>query len=391
MSRDWKDYLVPAISVASAAAIITHLYHVHTAKPPSHLTPLSPSSRGIISLVGNTRLVEIPSLSRLTGCKILAKLELENPGGSSKDRVALAIIRAHEQSGHLVPHQGDAIFEGTSGLTGISLVTLANALGYQTHICLPDDTSPEKLALLHALGAIIEPVKAASIVDPLQYTNAARARAQQFTDAGKRAIFADQFENEHNWKAHFDSTGPEIWQQTNGKLNVLILGAGTGGTISGIARYFASRNARTRFVLADPQGLGLANRVNYGVLYDTVEREGTRRRHQVDTLVEGIGLNRLTLNFRQGESFVSEAVRVPDSAALKMAKFLCVHDGFFWGLSAAVNCVAAVETALKYGPGQKIVVLACDSGARHLSKFWKEAAKVPGTVSWDDILAEMGR
>lgn len=139
-------------------------------------------------------------------------------------------------------------------------------------------------------------------------------------------------------------------------------------------------------ILADPQGSGLANRVNYGVMYDTVEKEGKRRRHQVDTMVEGVGLNRLTWNFKQGEHNIDSAIRVTDDQAVKMAKFLCVNDGFFWGLSAAVNCVAAVKTAMELGPGHNIVVIACDLGARHLLKFWKVAAEVPSTVTLEDIL-----
>lgn len=391
MTTDWRDYVFPALSVASMLTILGY-FAAETMLPgrrPSKLTSLSPRSRGVTSLIGNTPLVEIESLSRLTGCKVLAKLELANPGGSAKDRVALAIIRHHEKMGTLVPHQGDAIFEGTLGLTGILIATLANALGYEAHICLPDDTSEEKLQLLQALGAIIEPVKAASIVDPSQYTNAARRRAQESRTRGNRAIFADQFENDCNWRAHYSGTGPEIWSQTDHDIDIFILGSGTGGTISGVARYLEEQNSSAKIVLADPQGLGLANRVNHGVLYDSVEREGTRRRHQVDTLVEGIGLNRLTWNFMQGEALIHEAVRVSDDMALKMAKFLCVHDGYFWGSSAAVNCVAAVEMALKYGPGQTIVVIACDTGARHMSKFWKQAATVLNDITWEDLIADI--
>lgn len=139
----------------------------------------------------------------------------------------------------------------------------------------------------------------------------------------------------------------------NDKIDVFINGSGTGGTIAGVGRRLKENNPETKIILADPQGSGLANRVNFGVMYDSVEKEGTRRRHQVDTLVEGIGLNRLTWNFKQAEPYIDEAIRVTDEQALKMAKFICVNDGLFWGSSAAINCVAAVKTALKYGPGQK--------------------------------------
>ncbi|RCK57491.1 putative cysteine synthase [Candida viswanathii] len=310
--------------------------------------------------------------------------------GSAKDRVALAIIRAAESQGRLVPGHNDVIFEGTSGSTGISFAVLCNALGYVAHICLPDDTSPEKLGLLRALGAELEPVKPASIVDPNQYTNAARRGAEKINgDEGdsRRAIFADQFENDFNWRIHYETTGVEILDQMGGdKVDVFINGSGTGGTIAGVGKRLKERDASTKIILADPQGSGLANRVNFGVMYDSVEKEGTRRRHQVDTLVEGIGLNRLTWNFKQAEPYIDEAIRVTDEQALKMAKFICVNDGLFWGSSAAINCVAAVKTAFKYGPGQKIVIIACDSGARHLSKFWKEATALPNDLTLDDVL-----
>jgi cysteine synthase A len=312
-----------------------------------------------------------------------------NPGGSAKDRVALAIIKQNEALGNLVPYNGDIIFEGTSGSTGISFALLANALGYTAHICLPNDTSNEKLLLLKSLGADLEPVPPASIVDPNQYTNAARNGARKINEDPndkRNAVFADQFENDFNWRIHYSTTGPEIYQQMNGKVDTFINGSGTGGTIAGVSKFLHEKNPNTRIILADPQGSGLANRINFGVMYDTVEKEGTRRRHQVDTLVEGIGLNRLTWNFKQAEPNIDEAIKVSDAQAVKMAKFLCVNDGLFWGSSSAINCVAAVKTALQYGPGQNIVIIACDSGSRHLSKFWKEAAEVKNDITMDEIL-----
>lgn len=375
-----------AIAVAVAASLYA-AWSAHRRHPHNPL--LRPKTRGVESLIGNTPVIEIPSLSRLTGCKIYAKLELMNPAGLAKDRVALAIIRENERSGRLKPHNGDVIFEGTSGSTGISFTVLANALGYTAHICLPDDTLPEKMQLLRSLGAELEPVKPAPIVDPNQYTNSARKGAAAINADPcdpRNAVFADQFENDFNWRVHYRTTGPEIWAQLDHSLDAFVTGSGTGGTVAGVAKYLKEQDPSVRVVLADPQGSGLANRVNYGVMYDSVEKEGTRRRHQVDTMVEGIGLNRLTWNFRQGEDKIDEAIRVSDAQATKMAKFLCVNDGLFWGLSAAVNCVAAVEIARKYGPGQRIVVVACDSGNRHLLKFWKAAADVPLDVSLDDIM-----
>ncbi|KAK6464277.1 cysteine synthase (O-acetylserine sulfhydrylase) (O-acetylserine (thiol)-lyase) [Scheffersomyces coipomensis] len=395
MSINWKLILQSSISIVSAIILIHQIHDLipkkkeNTEHDDSDLTLLSPRTRGIESQIGNTPLIEIKSLSKLTGCKIYAKLELTNPGGSAKDRVALAIIRENEKLGNLTPNNGDIIFEGTSGSTGISFALLANALGYTAHICLPDDTSSEKLQLLTALGAELEPVKPASIVDPNQYTNAARLGAELInnnSEDNRSAIFANQFENDYNWRIHYTTTGPEIYRQMNGDIDVFINGSGTGGTIAGVGKYLYEKNSNVKVILSDPQGSGLSNRINYGVMYDSVEKEGTRRRHQVDTLVEGIGLNRLTHNFKQGEPYIHEAIRVTDLQALKMAKYLCINDGLFWGSSSAINCVAAVKTALKYGPGQKIVIIACDSGSRHLSKFWKQASEINNDITLDDIL-----
>lgn len=382
---NWKLLLQSSASIITVVLLIRELKR----KSSQNLTSLSPKSRGVESLIGNTPLIEIKSLSTLTGCKIYAKLELANPGGSAKDRVALAIIRQYEKMGKLIPRNNDVIFEGTSGSTGISFALLANALGYIAHICLPNDTSPEKLTLLKSLGAEVEMVNPASIVDPNQYTNAARNGAAKINNdpSDKRnAIFADQFENDYNWRIHYTTTGPEIYKQMEGEVDVFINGSGTGGTIAGVSKYLKEKLPNLKIILADPQGSGLANRVNFGVMYDSVEKEGTRRRHQVDTIVEGIGLNRLTWNFKQAEPFINEAIKVTDDQVLKMAKFLCINDGLFWGSSSAINCVAAVKTAFKYGPGQKIVIVACDSGDRHLSKLWKQASEIDNNITLDDIL-----
>ncbi|VEU22935.1 DEKNAAC104219 [Brettanomyces naardenensis] len=334
-------------------------------------------------------MVKIRSLSKLTGCEIYAKLELSNPGGSAKDRTALAIIRKFEKEGKLVPGRGDVVFEGTSGSTGISFAMLCNALGYTAHICVQSDTSAEKIALLESYGADVEKVKPASIVDPEQYVNAARAGAEQLASdktTEANGVFADQFENDVNWRIHYETTGPEIWEQMNHDLDYFISGSGTGGTIAGIARYLKDQDPNVTIVLADPQGSGMFNRVKHGVMYDSVEKEGTRRRHQVDTIVEGIGLNRVTHNFLEGEECIDDSERVTDEQAIKMARFLSSNEGLFVGASSSINAVAATRTALKAKKGSKIVIIGCDSGARHLSKFWKEAVKVDRRVTLEEVL-----
>ncbi|KAH1595831.1 hypothetical protein KXX25_004562 [Aspergillus fumigatus] len=346
---------------------------------------------GIESCIGNTPLLRIKSLSDATGCEILGKAEFLNGAGqSSKDRVALSMIEIAEQKGILKPHSGDTIYEGTSGSTGISLASLARAKGYLAHICMPSDQAIEKSNLLLKLGAIVDRVPPAPIVEKDNFVNRARAlaQAQTLSPSGGRGFFADQFENEANWRAHYNGTGPEIYAQCNGKLDAFVAGAGTGGTISGVALFLKPRIPNLSVVLADPQGSGLYNRVRFGVMFDIKEREGTRRRRQVDTIVEGIGINRVTANFEAGKELVDDAVRVTDAQALAMARWLVEKDGIFVGSSSAVNCFAAVKTAMKLGPGHRIVTILSDSGSRHLSRFWAKAGDVGGAVDTklEDVL-----
>lgn len=210
--------------------------------------------------------------------------------------------------------------------------------------CMPDDMAVEKSELLLKLGAEVERVRPAPIVDQNQFVNLARKRAAEHTsnpDKPGRGLFADQFETEANWRAHFASTGPEIFEQTNGRLDAFVSGAGTGGTISGVALYLKPKIPGLKVVLADPPGSGLYNKVKFGVMFDPKEKEGTRRRHQVDTIVEGIGINRVTHNFEVGCELVDDAIRVHDDQAQAMARWLVEHDGIFVGSSSAVNCKCA--------------------------------------------------
>jgi cysteine synthase len=353
---------------------------------------------GIEACIGNTPLIKIRSLSEATGRTILAKAELLNGAGQSpKDRVALSIIRDAEAGGLISPGRGDTIYEGTVGSTGISLAALARARGYRAHICMPDDQAREKSDLLLRLGAEVERVAVAPITSPDHFVNLARRRAQAHADVradGSRGFFADQFENPANWAAHLAGTGPEIYDQTGGHLDAFVAGAGTGGTISGVARYLkgmAGLADTVRIVLADPQGSGLYNRVKHGVMYSPTEREGTRRRQQVDSIVEGVGVNRVTENFEAGRDLIDDAVKVTDDQACRMARWLVEKDGIFIGSSSAVNCVAAVVAALSLPPDSRVVTVLCDSGTRHLSKFWKRVEEM-GLESEEsaDIFAELG-
>ncbi|KAI9895081.1 MAG: hypothetical protein M1814_000306 [Vezdaea aestivalis] len=364
---------------------------------------------GIEGTIGHTPLIKIKSLSEATGCEILAKAEfLNGAGGSPKDRVALAIINSvrygtstlsvlypsllvqAEVAGLITPNSGDTIYEGTVGSTGISLATICRARGYHAHICMPDDQAHEKSSLLLKLGATVERVRPASIVDKDHFVNRAKQLAQSHASEPSKSgkgYFADQFETDANWRAHFDGTGPEIFKQAGGRLDVFIAGAGTGGTISGVAMYLKPRLPKLQIVLADPQGSGLFNKIKHGVMFNLKESEGTRRRHQVDTIVEGIGLNRLTSNLNAGRHLIDDAIKVSDSEAATMATWLVERDGIFVGSSSAVNCVAALQMARGMGPGHRIITVLCDSGSRHLSKFWAEVGGIRGksSCSLDEI------
>ncbi|KAG2135823.1 tryptophan synthase beta subunit-like PLP-dependent enzyme [Suillus clintonianus] len=399
---------------------------------------------GVTGLIGNTPLVRINSLSDVLGVEILGKAELMNPGGSVKDRVALRIIEDAERQGLLHPHTGSRIFEGTVGSTGISIATIAKARGYDTTIIMPDDVAQEKVNALQALGAEVMRVRPASIVDKKQYVNIARRAAIEFgrSDVVKgltnahishelqtgsasvvvtttsshvhaegtiddpldqdllikpRGFFADQFENRSNFEAHYDGTGPEIWRQTNSHIDAFVSGAGTGGTIAGTGQFLKTMNEEVQVVLADPEGSGLYNKVKHGVMYDRKEAEGTKRRHQVDTVVEGIGINRMTNNIDLAIPIIDDAFRITDVEAVAMSRYLVQNDGLFLGSSSACNLVACVKFVKKKGwrEGQTLVTILCDSGNRHYSKFWNDEylrkANIPVDRSIiDDLIAQPG-
>ncbi|KAL3958858.1 hypothetical protein ACCO45_007020 [Purpureocillium lilacinum] len=311
-----------------------------------------------------------PLLSAATGRTILAKAEFLNGAGNSpKDRVALSMIEEAERRGLLRPGRGDTIYEGTVGSTGISLATLARARGYRAHICMPDDQALEKSDLLHHLGADVERVPVAPITSPGHFVNLARTRAAEHERRaadGSRGFFANQFESEANWHAHFSTTGPEIWAQTDGGGSTRLSPARAPAAPSRASRATSSSRPSSTGCAS-----GLYNKIRHGVMYSSTEREGTRRRQQVDSIVEGIGINRVTENLEAGRDLIDDAVKVSDEQACRMARWLVENDGIFVGSSSSVNCVAAVQAAMALPEGSRVVTILCDSGTRHLSKFWK--------------------
>jgi len=320
----------------------------------------------LLDLIGNTPLIELRTLSRATGCRILAKAEFMNPGGSTKDRVAAAIVVDAERRGTLRP--GGTIVEATAGSTGVSLALVARARGYNCLLVTPDDTSAEKQRLMRALGATLEVVKAAGISDPNHAVNVARARAAELGDG---SIFCNQYDNLANMHAHEAGTAEEIWRQTGGDVDAFVMGAGTGGTIAGVSRVLKERQPRVRIFLADPPGSALYHRVEHGVAYSLEQQERTARRHRYDTIMEGVGCDRLTTNFSTAQ--VDEAFRISDDDSIAMAKQLLRDEGLFVGGSSAMNCVGAVHAAAQLGPGHTIVTILCDGGHRYISSIFAES------------------
>ncbi|CAM9489074.1 unnamed protein product [Chrysoparadoxa australica] len=272
------------------------------------------------------------------------------------------MISEAERRGEL--KEGGTVVEGTSGSTGISLAALCCSKGYKCIIVMPDDQAQEKVDLLQLFGAQVVKVKTASIVNPQHYVNVARKIASET----ERAVFMDQFETDANFLAHWDNTGPEIWQQTEGKVQAFVMGAGTGGTLAGVSNYLKQRNPSVRVFLVDPPGSSLYHRVEHGVCYSPHQAERSLRKHRYDTIAEGIGLDRVTANFAKAK--IDRALQVTDQEALNMAHFLLHREGLFVGCSSAMNCVGVVRAARELGPGHTIATVLCDHGSRYMSRFW---------------------
>eukprot|EP00039_Didymoeca_costata_P010610 m.143427 g.143427 ORF g.143427 m.143427 type:complete len:389 (-) comp14896_c0_seq4:28-1194(-) len=325
-----------------------------------------PPVLGFDGCIGNTPMIELRGLSQITGCRILAKAEFLNPGGSPKDRVALQIINEAESGGIL--QKGGCIVEGTAGSTGISLSLLACARGYGCKIVMADDMSREKSDLLECYGAEVIRVPAVSIVNNGHFCK----RAASLADELPGGFFANQFENTANFRAHFSTTGPEIWSQTQGNIDAFVMGAGTGGTIGGVGAYLRSCNDNIRVCLIDPPGSALYYKVTNGVMYTPELSERRLQRNRYDTITEGIGIDRMTANLSLALPHITDAFKGTDQEAVTMAQYLLHKEGLFLGSSSAMNCVGAVKMARKLGPGHTIVTVLCDSGQRALSKLYNE-------------------
>ncbi len=306
---------------------------------------------GFVGAVGNTPLIRLNSLSDAIGCEILGKAEFLNPGGSVKDRAALYIIEDAERRGQLRP--GGTVVEGTAGNTGIGLAHICNAKGYKCLIIIPETQSQEKMDLLRTLGAEVRPVPAVPYRDPNNYVKLSGRTAAEM----ENAIWANQFENLANRQAHYETTGPEMWAQTDGKIDAWVAATGTGGTYAGVSMFLKEQNPDVKCVVADPMGSGLYSYFRTG----EVKIEG-------NSITEGIGNSRITGNMAGAP--VDDAIQVDDPLALKMIYQMLEQDGLFMGGSVGINVGAAVKLAEQLGPGHTIVTVLCDGGARYQSKLF---------------------
>ncbi|MFS8978991.1 cysteine synthase A [Cupriavidus necator] len=309
---------------------------------------------GFAGTIGNTPLIRLAGLSDETGCDIYGKAEFLNPGGSVKDRAALYIIRDAEQRGLLKP--GGTVIEGTAGNTGIGLAHLCAARGYRCIVVIPDTQSPEKMERLRMLGAEVRPVPAKPYADPGNYQKIAGRLAEE-TD---NAIWANQFDNLANRQAHYETTGPEIWQDTAGRIDAFTCSTGTGGSLAGIARCLKEHKPGVRIVLADPHGSALYNFVKHREL----KAEGS-------SITEGIGTSRVTANLQ--DTPIDDAVRIDDQTCVDMVYRMLREEGLFLGGSSGINVGAAVALAREMGPGHTIVTLLCDRGDLYMGRLFNEA------------------
>lgn len=310
--------------------------------------------QGFVGTIGNTPLIRLNSFSDETGCEILGKAEFLNPGGSVKDRAALYIIEDAEAQGLLKP--GGTVVEGTAGNTGIGLAHICNAKGYKCLIVIPETQSQEKIDLLRTLGAEVRTVPAVPYKDPNNYVRLSGRIAAELDNA----IWANQFDNLANRRAHYETTGAEIWAQTEGKVDVWVAATGTGGTYAGVAMYLKEKNPAIKCVLADPLGSALYSYVKTG----ETQSEG-------NSITEGIGNSRVTANLEGAPT--DDAIQVDDTEAVRVIYQLLERDGLFMGGSVGINVGAAVALAKRMGAGHTIVTVLCDGGSRYQSKLFNRS------------------
>jgi cysteine synthase len=314
----------------------------------------------VVEAIGNTPLIKLKRASEQTGCTILGKAEFMNPGQSVKDRAGKQMILEAEKRGELKP--GGLVLEGTAGNTGIGLAVVANARGYRTLIVIPQTQSQEKKDTLRLCGAELVEVPALPYSNPNNYQHVAKRLADQLRKSEPNGVlFADQWNNLDNSKAHYVSTGPEIWEQTGGKIDAFICSIGTGGTLAGTSAFLREKNKDMVIGVADPRG---------AAMYEWF-KHGEAKSSPGGSITEGIGLGRVTPIIKEAK--VDQAFLIPDEEAVPVIFELLEHEGLCLGGSSGINVAGAIRLAREMGPGHTIVTVLCDSGNRYQSKLFNPA------------------
>lgn len=333
-------------------------------------------SKGLTGAIGNTPLVRLNRLSDETGCEVLGKAEFMNPGGSVKDRAALYVVRDAEERSLLKP--GGTVVEGTAGNTGIGLAHVCRSRGYRLVIYMPNTQSQGKIDLLRLLGAEVYPVPAVPFDDPQNYNHQAKRHAERLSqEEGKgAAVWTNQFDNTANRRAHIETTGPEIWAQTEGKVSAFTCATGTGGTLAGVTRYLKDVSSGTvKSFLADPPG---------SVLHSYIQSGGQLAERSGGSITEGIGQGRITDNLAPDVKLVDGSLHISDEKSIEMVYRCLDEEGLYLGASSALNVVAAKEVAEKLGKGNTVVTVLCDGAYRYadrlFSRKWLEQKSLLGAV-----------
>ncbi|KAI4760867.1 cysteine synthase [Aureobasidium sp. EXF-3400] len=354
--------LRPAETVAQMEAPQLHGIEISKAQRIAH--------DGFIDAIGKTPLIRMKKLSEETGCNVLGKAEFQNPGGSVKDRAALYVVKDAEERGLIKP--GGTVVEGTAGNTGIGLAHVCRSKGYKLVIYMPNTQSQGKIDLLRLLGAEVYPVPAVAFENPDNYNWQAKRHAERLDNA----VWTNQFDNTANRRAHIETTGPEIWNQTAGKIDAFTCASGTAGTIAGITRYLKTvSDGRVKCFLADPPG---------SVLHSYIQSGGVLTERKGSSITEGIGQGRVTDNLKPDIDLLDGSLNVPDEQSIEMVYRCLDEEGLYLGASSALNVAAARNVAQELGPGHTVVTILCDGAYRYadrlFSRKWLESKKLVDAI-----------
>ncbi|KAL9640739.1 MAG: hypothetical protein Q9204_000588 [Flavoplaca sp. TL-2023a] len=351
LSRHVRKFATTACRAAELATNVdaANQYRVQLAEAQGHVN-------GFVGAIGNTPMIRMKRLSDETGCEVLGKAEFQNPGGSVKDRAALYVVKDAEEKGQLRP--GGTVVEGTAGNTGIGLAHVCRSKGYRLVIYMPNTQSQGKVDLLRLLGAEVFPVPAVAFENPENYNHQAKRHADRLDNA----VWTNQFDNIANRRAHLETTGPEIWHQTQGKLNAFTCATGTGGTLAGVTRYLKDvSSGRVKTYLADPPG---------SVLHSYITSGGKLKERQGSSITEGIGQGRVTDNLKPDIDLVDGALHIADEKSINMVYRCLDEEGLYLGASSCLNVVAAKEVAERLGPGHTVVTILCDGAYRYADRLF---------------------